>query len=200
MAYPDAMTETNTTAKDTIGKWTRALRLLHLRAQTEIDYTTVVQEVREDGALSGRYQFMTLMSCAIATLGLLLSSPAVVIGAMLISPLMGPIVQLGMSLCILDLRAMRSSLISIGVGVGLVLIASAGIVALSPLTQATPEILARTQPNLFDLLVAIFSGLAGGVSRRRAIPRQAVSRFADNGDAAGHEAATDPLCRWFVCH
>ncbi|HXZ67869.1 MAG TPA: DUF389 domain-containing protein, partial [Alphaproteobacteria bacterium] len=105
---------------------------------------------------------MTLMSCAIATLGLLLSSPAVVIGAMLISPLMGPIVQLGMSLGILDYRALRSSLISISVGAGLALAASAGIVALSPLTQATPEILARTQPNLFDLLVAIFSGLAGG--------------------------------------
>ncbi len=157
------MTETATeTAKETIGRWRRALRLLHLRAQTEIDYAAVVQHVREDGALSGRYQFMTLMSCAIATLGLLLSSPAIVIGAMLISPLMGPIVQLGMSLCILDFRAMRSSLLSLGVGVGLVLVASAGIVALSPLTQATPEILSRTQPNLFDLLVAIFSGLAGG--------------------------------------
>jgi uncharacterized hydrophobic protein (TIGR00271 family) len=144
--------------------WGRGRRLW--RAVTpklgSVDYAAIVKHVREDGRLSGRYAFMNLMACAIATLGLLLSSPAVIIGAMLISPLMGPIVQFGMSLCILDLRALRSSLLSLAIGIALALAISFGIVWLSPLTEVTPEIIARTQPNLFDLLVAIFSGLAGG--------------------------------------
>mgnify|MGYP001459475292 CR=1 FL=1 len=127
-----------------------------------IDHNEVVREVVDDGSFTGRYAFMIAMACGIATLGLLLSSPAVIIGAMLISPLMGPIVKLGFSLSIFDLKAMRTALMTLGVGVFLALAISYGIVKFSPLTQATPEIIARTRPNLFDLLVAVFSGLAGG--------------------------------------
>ncbi len=122
----------------------------------------VIQHVREEGRISSRYNFMVLMSCGIAMLGLLLSSPAVVIGAMLISPLMGPIMSLGFSLCVLDFRQLKRALMGILAGLGLALAVSYVIVMFSPLTDVTPEILARTQPNLFDLLVAIFSGLAGG--------------------------------------
>lgn len=127
-----------------------------------VDHAAIVEHVRGEGAFSGRYGFMIAMSCAIATLGLLLSSPAVIIGAMLISPLMGPIIMFGFSLCILDLKALRRALFALLIGVGLALAMSYGIAKVSPLTQATPEILSRTQPNLFDLLVAVFSGLAGG--------------------------------------
>lgn len=122
----------------------------------------VMTRVIEDGRMTSRYSFMVTMSCAIAILGLLLSSPAVIIGAMLISPLMGPIMSLGFSLCIIDLRQMKKALEAIGIGFLLSLAISGLIVAISPLTDPTPEIMARTQPNLFDLLVAIFSGLAGG--------------------------------------
>ena len=62
----------------------------------------VVARVREDGGWSSHFAFMTLMSAGIAVLGLLLSSPAVVIGAMLISPLMGPIIGLGFALATFD--------------------------------------------------------------------------------------------------
>ena len=128
----------------------------------QVRHGDVIQHVREEGRTSGRYNFMVLMSCGIAMLGLLLSSPAVVIGAMLISPLMGPIMSLGFSLCVLDFRQLRRALIGIVIGLALSLGVSYIIVSFSPLTDVTPEILARTQPNLFDLLVAIFSGLAGG--------------------------------------
>ncbi len=136
--------------------WRRA------RFTESVDQHSVISNVRDEGDASSRYCFMVLMSCGIAMLGLLLSSPAVVIGAMLISPLMGPIMSLGFSLCVVDARQLRRSLIGIGYGLVMALSVSMFIVYLSPLTDPTPEIMARTQPNLFDLLVAIFSGLAGG--------------------------------------
>ena len=134
------------------------------RLSRSINHASVMDEVRDDGELNARYVFMVVMSCAIAILGLLLSSPAVVIGAMLISPLMGPIMLLGFSLCTLDFAAMRRALKSLGAGVLGALAISILIVMVSPLREATSEILARTRPNLFDLLVAVFSGLAGGYS------------------------------------
>jgi uncharacterized hydrophobic protein (TIGR00271 family) len=121
-----------------------------------------MSNVMDAGGLSPRYAFMVVMSCGIASLGLLQSSAAVVIGAMLISPLMGPIVQLGFSLCVVDFRLMRRALYALALGVALALFTAMCVVWLSPLKEATSEILARTQPNLFDLLVALFSGLAGG--------------------------------------
>lgn len=127
-----------------------------------IDHPAVVQHVREEGRVTSRYSFMVVMSAAIAVLGLLQSSPAVVIGAMLISPLMGPIISLGFSLTLLDFSQMKKALEGLVVGVALALLVAWMVVTFSPLTEATPEILARTQPNLFDLLVAVFSGLAGG--------------------------------------
>ncbi len=128
----------------------------------KVDHREIVQLVKQDGGMSSRYAFMVIMSCAIAMLGLLLSSPAVIIGAMLISPLMGPIMSLGFSLCILDAKQMRKSLEAIVIGIILSLAISYFIVFISPITDPTPEIMARTRPNLFDLLVAIFSGFAGG--------------------------------------
>ncbi|MBA4225344.1 MAG: TIGR00341 family protein [Hyphomonas sp.] len=143
-------------------EWYRRLRVARWRGIRSIDHMEVVDHVHEEGGVSGRYLFMTAMSCGIAILGLLLSSPAVIIGAMLISPLMGPIMLMGFSLSILELKALREAILSLAIGTGLALGTSFLIVFLSPLTDVTPEILARTRPNFFDLLVAVFSGLAGG--------------------------------------
>lgn len=134
----------------------------HRKFVSQINHQDIIESVTEDGRMSSRYSFMVTMSCAIAILGLLLSSPAVIIGAMLISPLMGPIMSLGFSLCIVDLKQMKKALDAILIGLVLSLMISSLIVFISPLSDPTPEIMARTQPNLFDLLVAIFSGLAGG--------------------------------------
>ena len=140
----------------------RRIRAFQHLISRQVDHEDVVAHVRDDGQLSGRYIFMIVMSCAIATLGLLLSSPAVIIGAMLISPLMGPIMLFGFSLSELKLSFLRKSAVSLVVGVLSALLISILIVKLSPLTDPTPEIVARTRPNFFDLLVAVFSGLAGG--------------------------------------
>lgn len=139
----------------------RAIRWYRIQIVGQVDHAEVVAAVTPEACLSRRYLFMVTVSCAIATLGLLQSSPAVIIGAMLISPLMGPIMGLGFSLCIVDLYSMRRSLIALAVGTALALAISGLITYLSPLHEATPEILARTRPNLFDLLVAVFSGVAG---------------------------------------
>ncbi len=117
--------------------------------------------MREDGGWSSHFAFMTLMSAGIAVLGLLLSSPAVVIGAMLISPLMGPIIGLGFALATFDFAEIRRTLRALAIGVLLAVAFCALIVLVSPLQTVTDEIAARTRPNLFDLLVALFSGMAG---------------------------------------
>jgi uncharacterized hydrophobic protein (TIGR00271 family) len=133
----------------------------------QVDHPTVLERVHADAHWSGRFAFMVAMSAGIAILGLLLSSPAVIIGAMLISPLMGPIIGLGFALATLDWVEVRRSLLALVAGTGLAIAFTASIVLLSPLQDITSEILARTRPNLFDLLVAIFSALAGGYATVR---------------------------------
>ncbi len=138
--------------------------ILHWRRRNLVEQSShaeVLQHVDESAKLAPRYAFMTLMSCGIATLGLLQNSAAVIIGAMLISPLMGPIIQLGISLTTFDWWRARKALMALLSGVALTLGLAIAIVWLSPLKELTPEILARTEPTLFDLLVAVFSGFAG---------------------------------------
>ena len=141
------------------GRWARLWRKNHVTDQ--VDRIAVIQHVHDGGVLAPRYGFMIVMSCGIATLGLLQNSVAVIIGAMLISPLMGPIIQLGMGLATFELRSIRDALRTLVVGVVLALGIAVLIVWFSPLKEATSEILGRTRPTFFDLLVAVLSGLAG---------------------------------------
>lgn len=126
-----------------------------------VDHAEVKTRIEEESGWSPRYAFMITMSAGIAVLGLLLSSPAVVIGAMLISPLMSPILGLGFALALFDLAEARRALIALAIGTALAVAFTALLVLLSPLKAPTAEILARTRPNLFDLLVALFAALAG---------------------------------------
>ncbi|MFL9840042.1 DUF389 domain-containing protein [Sphingomonas sp. ST-64] len=137
------------------------------RVIASVDHVEVVEKVRDEAGFTGRYAFMTLMSAGIAVLGLLLSSPAVVIGAMLISPLMGPIIGLGFGLATFDWDEIRSACVSLALGVVIAVLFTALIVLVSPIQNVTPEIAARTRPNLFDLLVAFFSALAGAYAMIR---------------------------------
>lgn len=127
----------------------------------KVDHYDVVTRVIEDSGLSARYLFMAMMSAGIAVLGLLLSSPAVVIGAMLISPLMGPILGIGFGLALFDFAEVRRALTAFAVGSAVSVLFAALIVLLSPLQATTAEIMSRTRPSLFDLLVALFAALAG---------------------------------------
>lgn len=132
-----------------------------------VDQAAVIDARREDCAMSARYMFMIAMSGGIAILGLLQSSPAVVIGAMLLSPLMGPIIGLGFAMAIGDYGWLRQSAKSLAYGSIIAIALCALIVFMSPLQTVTAEIAARTRPNLFDLLVALFSALAGAYAMIR---------------------------------
>jgi uncharacterized hydrophobic protein (TIGR00271 family) len=133
----------------------------------QVDQAEVIERRREDCALSERYLFMTAMSAGIAVLGLLLSSPAVVIGAMLLSPLMGPIMGLGFALAIGDWDWLRQSGRTLLLGSLMAVVLCALLVFLSPIQTITSEIAARTRPNLFDLFIALFSALAGAYAMIR---------------------------------
>ena len=142
-------------------------RYWRVNALQGLDYPAVVHKVQDESGLTWRYIFMTCMSAGIAVLGLLLSSPAVVIGAMLLSPLMGPILGAGFALAIGDAAWLRGASRSLLVGSVVAIAFCALIVSASPLQTVTEEIAARTRPNLFDLLVALFSALAGAYAMIR---------------------------------
>ncbi|MDP4725376.1 MAG: DUF389 domain-containing protein [Alphaproteobacteria bacterium] len=130
----------------------------------DINHKEVVESVMKDSVLSWRFAFFIIISAGIATLGLLSNSPSVIIGAMLISPLMGSIVSQGFALATLNINLFKTSTICMSAGALLGILTSFVIVSLSPLFAITPEIIARTNPNLFDLLVAILSAMAAGYS------------------------------------
>lgn len=124
----------------------------------------VYRRIDESAALNDlNYWLELVLSAAIATLGLVLDSPAVVIGAMLISPLMGPIIGAGLALAAADLYLGIKSSLNLAASVLGAIALSAFIVWLIPFQSPTSEILARTHPNLLDLGVAVFSGLAGSL-------------------------------------
>lgn len=126
-----------------------------------VDHQNVIARIVDESGLTARFLFMTTMSAGIAVLGLLLSSPAVVIGAMLISPLMGPILGVGFGLALFEFDEVRRALTAFLLGSLAAVLFTALIVLASPLQATTTEILSRTRPSLFDLLVALFAALAG---------------------------------------
>lgn len=110
------------------------------------------------------YWLQIVFAAGIATLGLVLNSPAVIIGAMLISPLMNPILASGLALAtgdiVLGLRAFFSLLLSCAAAIAFAVL----LVVILPFREMTSEIAARTQPNVLDLLIALFSGAVGSVA------------------------------------
>ncbi|AMO73212.1 hypothetical protein AZE99_03880 [Sphingorhabdus sp. M41] len=142
-------------------------RWWRIAVRADVDQQAVIDKVREDSGFTPHFAFMTSMSAGIAILGLLLSSPAVVIGAMLLSPLMGPIMGAGFALAVGDSAWLKESGKAILLGTIISILFAGLVVTLSPLQTVTAEIAARTRPNLFDLLVALFSALAGGYAMIR---------------------------------
>ncbi len=145
----------STSRRTALQKW--------LRIDT-LNRPRVYEQVYETADFTNlNYWLGIVFSAGIATLGLVQNSPAVIIGAMLISPLMGPIMATGLGLAVGDfylaLKAIGTLVASIAVAVGL----SALIVWILPFHSETGEILARINPTLLDLGIALFSGLAGSV-------------------------------------
>ena len=114
------------------------------------------------------YYMLILLSSAIATLGLILNSGAVIIGAMLVAPLMNPILAIGNGLVLGNFLLMRRGLKAVLNGICIVIAVAAAFVIFLPVQEPGSEILARTEPNVFDLLVALAAGAAAayGVSRK----------------------------------
>jgi len=136
----------------------RGIESLKLSSERKLE---IVKEIKEGSQPTGSFYTLLVAASLIASFGLVADSTAVVIGAMLVSPLMTPI--LGMSLGLvrgsgkLIWRATQAEIFGIFIAIG-----TAALLGLSPINfEATPEMLARTQPNLLDLLVAVLAGFAG---------------------------------------
>ena len=140
--------------------------LLNLRADLDTDAADL--NIRNNIHFRGTNVLVLAFSIIIASVGLNVNSTAVVIGAMLISPLMGPIIGVGLAGSINDTRLLRDSLWNLLVMVAISLMASALYFLLSPLELANPtELEARTSPSIFDVLIALFGGAAGIVEQSR---------------------------------
>jgi len=127
--------------------------------QTDSDRDATIEAVKKDVSFKGHTAWILIFSIFVASIGLNVSSTAVVIGAMLISPLMGPIVGVGLAVAINDVETMRRSFVNLGVMVFLSVLTAFLYFKLSPLTEETPELIARTYPTILDVLIAIFGGL-----------------------------------------
>lgn len=131
-----------------------------LNIQDDTDRETTVESIKKDISFKGHNAWILVFSIFVASIGLNVSSTAVVIGAMLISPLMGPIVGVGLSVAINDVDTLKKSFINLGVMVGLSVLTAFIYFAISPVKEETPELIARTYPTILDVLLAISGGLA----------------------------------------
>ncbi len=120
-----------------------------------------IEVLREEVDFRGAKMWVLIFAILIASLGLNLNSTAVVIGAMLISPLMSPIVGFGLGLGILDFELIKRSLRSLGLMTFIGIFTAMIYFYLSPLDKAQSELLARTQPTIYDVLIAFVGGAAG---------------------------------------
>lgn len=134
------------------------IELLDIREGT--DQKETIQKIKDGIQVKSHTAWILIFSILIASIGLNTSSTAVVIGAMLVSPLMGPILGVGLSIGINDIDTLKRSLVNLGVMIGLSLLSSFLFFLIPLFQEATPEILARTQPDVRDVLIAIAGGLA----------------------------------------
>ena len=140
--------------------------LIHIA--DEIDYENACASIRKNIAFQGTNVFILACAIIIASVGLNVNSIPVIIGAMLISPVMGPILGFGLGLGTEDNPLVKNSLKNFGVMVAISILASTLFFLLSPLSLANPsELLARTQPTIYDVLIALFGGFAGIIETSR---------------------------------
>lgn len=125
------------------------------------DPSATVEGIEKDVEFRGFNLWILIFSIIICSIGLNTNSPAVVIGAMLISPLMGPIMGTGLAIGVNDIELLKRSLRNLGIAVGMAIFASTTYFLITPLGNESAELLARTQPTLLDVLVAIFGGATG---------------------------------------
>ncbi len=124
-------------------------------------FESIIESVESGVEFKGTNLWILVFAIFIASLGLNVNSTAVVIGAMLVSPLMGPIMGLGLGMAVNDLALLRKAWFNYLFALGVGLATSTIFFSLSPLNDASSEILSRTSPNIYDVLIALFGGFAG---------------------------------------
>lgn len=139
--------------------------LLDFREDTDRDAT--ITAIKADIPFKGATAWILVCSIFVASIGLNANSTAVVIGAMLISPLMGPILGVGLSIAINDIDTLRKSLINLATMIVLSLLTAFLFFWLFPLSADTSELMGRTRPDIRDVLIAFFGGLALIIARTK---------------------------------
>lgn len=138
-------------------------RNFDVRQEKENEMETI-ESIKKGVEFKGTNLWVLIFAIFIASLGLNTNSPAVIIGAMLISPLMGPIMGFGLGLGISDFELIKKSFRNFATATVFSVITSTLYFLLSPISEAQSELLARTQPTVYDVMIAFFGGLAGIVA------------------------------------
>lgn len=138
----------------------RFLYFFKLESELE-DFDLIHEEIKKGIIFRGTNLWVLMFAIIVASVGLNMNSTAVIIGAMLISPLMGPINGIGYSIATYNQELFRQSVKNFSFAVIASLFASTAYFALSPISTAHSELLARTSPTIYDVLIALFGGLAG---------------------------------------
>lgn len=131
------------------------------------DYDTIYDNIVKGASIKGTNFVILMMAIFVASIGLNMNSTAVIIGAMLISPLMGGIMAVGYGAATLDWDLVKKSAIILFLEVLISLVVSTAYFAISPISTAYSELLARTSPTVWDVLIAFFGGFAGIIGSTR---------------------------------
>lgn len=150
---------------------------LHEGKEDELE---TIDYIRKNIEFKGANLWILIFAIFVASVGLNVNSTAVIIGAMLISPLMGPIMGIGMAAGINDFELLQKSMKNLGIAILISILTSTIYFSFTPLDDAQSELLARTEPTIWDVLIALFGGLAGIVAGSRkeksnAIPGVAIA-------------------------
>lgn len=132
--------------------------------QEKEDERETIESIRKGIEFKGTNLWVLIFATFIASLGLNTNSTAVIIGAMLISPLMGPIMGFGLGLAISDFELIKKAFRNFATATVFSVITSTLYFLISPISEAQSELLARTQPTVYDVMIAFFGGLAGIVA------------------------------------
>ncbi len=132
-----------------------------------MSYEEIDAMMLENTVIHGPNMWILMLAALIASIGLNMNSTAVIIGAMLISPLMSGIMTMGYSLAVRDLRLLRRALLRFATQVMISLISSTVYFLITPIDTPTAEMIARTSPTVWDVLIALFGGIAGAIGNTR---------------------------------
>ena len=144
------------------------------------DELETIEYISKNVEFKGANLWILIFAIFVASIGLNVNSTAVIIGAMLISPLMGPIMGIGLAAGINDFDLLKRSFRNLGLAIFIAILTSTIYFSITPISDAQSELLARTEPTVWDVLIALFGGLAGIVAGSRkeksnAIPGVAIA-------------------------